>query len=204
MRPSELLRTLVACLLIGAGGSAYAEKHIPNPELRGALIKEIDTTSNDKDRFDAEVWLVDMSTRLEKFLDDEYERLKILRIVYREAMRTQLPPELVLAVIEVESHFDRYAISRSGALGLMQIMPFWLDEIGNLDAYRKLVREGRLGQNLFHLDTNIWFGCSILKYYLDMENGNTSRALARYNGSLGKTRYPRLVSAALHKRWHHQ
>ncbi len=202
MLPRSRLKALLAGMLLLAGTSVGAEP--PDPELRSALIREIDGTSADKDRYDAEVWTVDMANRLEPYMDDEYERLKLLRTVYREATRTDLPPELVLAVIEVESRFDRYAISRSGALGLMQIMPFWLDEIGNLDAYRKLVAEGRLGQNLFQLETNIWFGCSILKHYLDMEQGNTARALARYNGSLGKAQYPRLVSTALHRHWHPQ
>lgn len=176
----------------------------PDPELRAALVRSIETTPGFKDRFEAEVWLVDMSTRLKPFFEDQEDRLKLLRIVHREATRTNLPPELVLAVMEVESRFDRFAISRSGARGLMQIMPFWLDEIGNLPVYQKLVDEGRLGRNLFQMETNIWFGCSILKHYFDIEKGNISRALARYNGSLGKARYPRLVSAALRKRWHKQ
>ena len=101
-----------------------------------------------------------------------------------------LPPELVLAVIDVESNFDRFAISRVGARGLMQIMPFWLDEIGRPD------------DNLMHIHTNLRFGCTILKYYLDMENGDLIRALGRYNGSLGKRRYPNKVLDKLRLKWY--
>ena len=128
----------------------------------------------------------------------------MLRIIHREATRTIIPPELVLAVIEVESHFDPFAVSSAGARGLMQIMPFWLDEIGNLASYKRLVADGRLGKNLFEMETNIWFGCSILKYYMDIEKGNIGRALARYNGSLGRAKYPHLVSRALTRHWRKQ
>ncbi len=198
-------RLLLLWLLTAAPLTLAADAgQAPDPALRAALVASIEKTPSFKDRFEAEVWMVDMSTRLQPFVEDHEKRLNLLRIVHREANRTGLPPELVLAVIEVESRFERFAISRSGARGLMQIMPFWLDEIGNLDAYKKLVAEGRLDTNLFHLETNIWFGCSILKHYLDMEKGNTSRALARYNGSLGQSRYPRLVSSALNRRWYRQ
>jgi len=98
----------------------------------------------------------------------------------------------VLAVIEVESRFDQYAISVSGARGLMQIMPFWLDEIGISD------------KNLFLMRTNLRMGCTILRYYLDIESGDLTRALARYNGSLGRYAYPNKVIAALNSRWFKQ
>jgi soluble lytic murein transglycosylase-like protein len=93
-------------------------------------------------------------------------------------------------VIQVESNFDRFAISEAGARGLMQVMPFWLKELERPDA------------NLFETQTNLRFGCTILRYYLDMEKGNTTRALARYNGSKGSLRYPNLVYAALRERWY--
>lgn len=203
VRNNNLSAGLMAALLL-VTSPTLATEQAPDPELRAALVREIESTISFTDRFEAEVWLVDMSTRLEKFIENPEERLKLLRIVHREAYRTLLPPELVLAVIEVESRFDRYAISKAGARGLMQIMPFWLDEIGNLDTYKRLVAEGRLGSNLFEVETNIWFGCSILKYYLDIERGNITRALARYNGSLGKAKYPRLVSNALRRHWRKQ
>ncbi len=164
----------------------------PDEAMRQALIKAIDSSDSFKDRFDAEVWLTDMSHRLESRVKDPQERLTILRTVHHEAQRTELPPELVLAVIDVESRYDRFAISSAGAEGLMQIMPFWLNEIGHPE------------DNLFTIDTNIRIGCAILKYYLNMEKGNLYRALARYNGSLGKSWYPRLVFDALSSRWFKQ
>lgn len=183
---------------------ALSADKAPDPALRASLVQAIDNTDGFKDRFEAEVWMVDMSTRLEKFVKDPERRLKMLRIIHREATRTIIPPELVLAVIEVESHFDPFAVSSAGARGLMQIMPFWLDEIGNLASYKRLVADGRLGKNLFEMETNIWFGCSILKYYMDIEKGNIGRALARYNGSLGRAKYPHLVSRALTRHWRKQ
>jgi soluble lytic murein transglycosylase-like protein len=164
----------------------------PDPELRRLLEEAIADTTGFVDRFDAEVWLLDMSTRMARFVKDRGERLAILKAVRGEALRAGLEPELVLAVVEVESHFDRFAISRSGALGLMQVMPFWLKEIGHPEA------------NLFHIPTNLRLGCTILRYYLDREKGNLRRALAAYNGSLGKLRYPNKVLAALNSHWFKQ
>ena len=109
--------------------------------------------------------------------------------MHYEASRVELPPELILAVIEVESNFDRYAISVAGAIGLMQIMPFWLEEIGRPD------------DNLLHIDTNLRYGCTILRYYYDKEKGDLRRALGRYNGSLGKRKYPNKVIDKLSKKW---
>jgi soluble lytic murein transglycosylase-like protein len=164
----------------------------PDEEMRNTLIKAIESSDSFKDRFDAEVWLTDMSQRLEPRVKDPKERLTILKTVHYEAQRAELDPELVLAVIDVESRYDRFAISSAGAQGLMQIMPFWLNEIGRPD------------DNLFVINTNIRLGCTILKYYLNMEKGNLSRALARYNGSLGKFWYPKLVFNALSSRWYKQ
>ncbi|MGB0957875.1 MAG: lytic transglycosylase domain-containing protein, partial [Litorivicinus sp.] len=124
-----------------------------------------------------------------RYNDDPDERLAILVAVHREARRVDIPPEMVLSVMHVESRFQRFAISRVGAQGLMQIMPFWKNEIGHGDA------------NLFDVDTNIRFGCTILKHYLDRERGNWERALARYNGSLGKTWYPDKVMSAWDRIW---
>jgi soluble lytic murein transglycosylase-like protein len=131
-----------------------------------------------------------MSQRLKQKLPDESRRLEWLRFIHREAARAKLPPELVLSVIQIESNFDRFAISEAGARGLMQVMPFWLKELGRAD------------DNLFDVQTNLRFGCTILRYYLDMEKGDTVRALARYNGSLGSNRYPNLVFAALRNKWY--
>jgi soluble lytic murein transglycosylase-like protein len=153
------------------------------------LQQAINDNDSFKDRFDAEVWLVDMSKRLEKKIPDPQRRLKLLKQIHYEATRAELWPELVLAVIEVESNFDRFAISSAGAMGLMQVMPFWLGEIG------------KPGDNLFDTRTNLRMGCTILKYYLDKENGNLTPALARYNGSYGSHRYTTKVYSALDNRW---
>jgi len=161
-----------------------------DPELRDLLKAAISDTESFNDRFDAEVWLIDMSKRLERRLSDPEQRLNLLKLVHYEAKRSNLHPELVLAVIEVESNFDRWAISVVGARGLMQIMPFWLDEIG------------RPGDDLFEPATNLRMGCTILRHYLDKEKGDLSRALGRYNGSLGRMKYPNKVYAALRKRWY--
>lgn len=163
-----------------------------DPVLSRLLQEAIESDSGFEDRFDAQVWLLDMSRRLEKFVKNPQSRIELLKRVHYEARRVGIEPELVLAVIEVESRFDEFAISIAGARGLMQVMPFWLDEIGISD------------QNLFKIRTNLRMGCTILRYYIDMEPGDLGRALARYNGSLGKTVYPNKVISALHKHWFKQ
>jgi len=130
-----------------------------------------------------------MSGRLARQVKDPEERIYILKLVHMEATRANLAPELILAVIETESNFDHYAISVAGAIGLMQIMPFWLEEIGRPD------------DNLLHIDTNLRYGCTILKFYLDKEKGDLRRALGRYNGSLGRRKYPNKVIDKLSKKW---
>jgi soluble lytic murein transglycosylase-like protein len=183
---------LGALLLVHLPGARAATMERPDDAMRTILIKAIDSSDSFKDRFDAEVWLTDMSNRLESRVKDPGERLTILKTVHYEAQRAHLDPELVLAVIDVESRYDRFAISSAGAQGLMQIMPFWLDEIGHPE------------DNLFTISTNIRLGCTILKIYLDREKGNLARALARYNGSVGKFWYPKLVFGALSTRWYKQ
>ena len=166
-----------------------AAEQLPDPELREVLREAASAADSFEDRFDAEVWLTDMSARLSRQVGDPDERIEILTRVHYEAARVELPPELILAVIEVESNFDRYAISVAGALGLMQVMPFWRDEIG------------RPNDNLIRIDTNLRYGCTILRFYLDKENGDLRRALGRYNGSLGKRKYPNKVIDKLSKKW---
>jgi len=138
---------------------------------------------------DGQRWLEEMDKRLEKRIPDRQQRLELLRSVQYEATRARLDPQLVLGVIEVESGFRKYAVSRAGARGYMQVMPFWV----------KLI--GQPSHNLFHLRTNLAFGCVILRHYLDLEKGDYWRALGRYNGSLGKPGYPELVLAAWRGRW---
>ena len=162
----------------------------PDDQLRALLVEAISDADSFEDRFDAEVWLTDMSSRLQKTMPDPLDRLELLKNVHYEASRVNLQPELILAVIHVESRFNRWAISSAGAQGLMQIMPFWLKEIGRPD------------DNLFDLKTNLRFGCTILSYYLKKEKGNLVRALGRYNGSLGSFRYPDLIFSALRRRWY--
>ena len=172
-----------------ANDPSETQRQAFDPELKIAIQKAVASADSFDDKYDATVWLSDMSNRLSKIVDDPDERMAILTTVHREATRAGVQPELVLAVMEVESAFDRYAISVAGARGLMQIMPFWLDEIG------------QDGDNLFHINTNIRFGCTILKYYIDIERGNLFRALGRYNGSLGRAKYPNKVFKALDRRW---
>ena len=161
-----------------------------DPRLRQILTEAINSSESFDDRFHAEVWLLDMSNRLKRFVKDEETRLAMLKQIHLEATRSDLQPELVLALIEVESHFDTYAISKSGAQGMMQIMPFWLDEIGRPD------------DNLIDMKTNLRMGCTILKYYMDMEKNNLHKALARYNGSAGSKVYSNKVLKALQYHWY--
>lgn len=158
-------------------------------ELREVLTHAVADNDSFADRFDAEVWLLDMSRRLSKKMPDVAYRIELLKQVHFEASRAGLPPELVLALIEVESNFNPYAISSAGARGLMQVMPFWLKKIGKPD------------DSLFRVHTNLRYGCTILKYYLNKENGNLHHALARYNGSRGQRWYPARVDRAWRTRW---
>lgn len=184
-------RWIAPLLLALAAGAAAAP--LPEGEERAALRAFLERTIHEsdsfQDRYAAEVWLVDMATRLTPFIRDPARRLALLRQVHAAATQSGLPPELVLAVIEVESSFDRFAVSRAGAQGLMQVMPFWKGEIG------------RPGDNLTHNRTNLTYGCRILQFYLERENGDLRRALAAYNGSSGSRRYPDRVEAAWRERW---
>ena len=182
-------RAIVAAAMLFAAALANAAEPGPDPELREALRVAASESPSFTDRFDAEVWLTDMSGRLARQVQDPDERIEMLRLVHMEARRVDLPPELILAVIEVESNFDRYAVSVAGALGLMQIMPFWIEEIGRPD------------DNLLHTSTNLRYGCTILRFYYDKENGDLRRALGRYNGSLGRRKYPNKVIDKLSNKW---
>jgi soluble lytic murein transglycosylase-like protein len=124
----------------------------------------------------------------ERMRDDKLAR-DLLAMIRYEALRAGLDPRLVLAVIDVESGFRKYAVSSAGARGYMQVMPFWVREIG------------MPGQNLFQARTNLRYGCVILRHYLRIEDGNLHNALGRYNGSLGRPEYPERVLRALHERW---
>lgn len=138
---------------------------------------------------EGQAWLNDMSTRLKRRIPDDRYREDLLRTVHYEATRAGLDPQMVLGLIEVESGFKKYALSAVGARGFMQVMPFWARSIGAND------------HNLFLLRTNLRYGCTILRHYLDIEHGDLYRALGRYNGSLGKPQYPNMVLAAWRKNW---
>ena len=138
---------------------------------------------------DGSRWIATMEKRLENRIPDRKQRLELLRTVHYEAIRAKLDPQLVLGVIEVESAFRKYAVSRAGARGYMQVMPFWLKQIGQPK------------HNLFHMRTNLAYGCAILRHYVDMEGGDYFLALGRYNGSLGQSQYPRAVLVAWKIRW---
>jgi soluble lytic murein transglycosylase-like protein len=160
-----------------------------DPELKALLQKVIGESDCFADKYDAEVWHKAMEPRLRRFVPKYEERISILDHVYCEAKRDPalpLPPDLVMALIEVESRFDPWAVSPAGAVGLMQVMPFWPDQLG---VQNQLVR----------VAPNIRMGCEILRYYLRAENRDWPRALARYNGSVGRRSYPELVMA----RWQH-
>ena len=174
------LLVLLALTLLAPLPASGSTKQ-PDPELRRELREVVNSADSFKDRFDAEVWLVDMSGRTDRWLENNRRRMEILKLVHQEATRQGLSPEIVLAVIQVESGFDRFAISSVGAQGLMQVMPFWKNEIG------------RPEDNLTKVDTNLRYGTTILSYYLEKEDGDLARALARYNGSTGKTWYPERV-----------
>ncbi len=180
---------LVSVLVMTASSDVVAAT---DPILRERLREAMQDSTSFPDEFDAQVWLTDMAIRLGNQVADPEERVQILKRAHQEASRAELPPEMVLAVIDIESAFDAYAVSVAGAQGLMQVMPFWLDEIG------------QPGDRLIEINTNLRMGCTILKYYFDMESGDWTRALARYNGSLGSRKYPEKVLNRLQSRWFQQ
>lgn len=183
---------ILLAVVLAPAAAFGGDRQPPDPQLRERLKDAVEQSESFENRFVAQVWLMDMSQRLDQRVPDSDKRLRLLRKIHFEASRADLEPELVLAVIEVESNFNRFAISPVGARGLMQILPFWLDEIGRDD------------DNLFDVQTNLRFGTTILSHYLDKENGDLTRALARYNGSLGQTWYPERVYEAMEQRWYTQ
>tara|TARA_R110001592_G_scaffold175466_5_gene414691 strand:- start:13890 stop:14480 length:591 start_codon:yes stop_codon:yes gene_type:complete len=166
-----------------------AIRQAPDAELASILKKTVSEADSFYDKFDAEVWLVDMSKRLSRYIKNPQQRLSLLKKIHAEARRAEIEPELVISLIHVESGFQRFAISSVGAQGLMQVMPFWKNEIGRPD------------DNLTDIETNLRYGCTILKHYINREKGNLIRALGRYNGSLGKFKYPEKVLRFWEKYW---
>ena len=184
----------LAALLLPMQALVGAQQYEP---LADSMRARLSTLVSDKavpsmafhSHSDGQRWLADMDARLAQRIPDRKTRLELLRTVHYESMRVGLDPQLVLGVIEVESGFRKYAVSKAGARGYMQVMPFWV----------KLI--GQPSHNLFHLRTNLAYGCAILRFYLDMEKGDYFRALGRYNGSLGQPEYPRAVLTAWRGRW---
>ena len=176
----------ILCLVLGllALASPARADQQQDPGLRAVVAQAITQSQCFADRFDSAVWFKLMEPRLRRVVADPAERLGILDTVYCETHRRDaaaLPPGLVLAVIDVESRFDRWAVSRAGAVGLMQVMPFWPERLG-MRRYE-----------LVHDSPNIRMGCAILRFYLQAEHNNYGRALARYNGSVGRHDYSDLV-----------
>jgi soluble lytic murein transglycosylase-like protein len=186
----------IVCALAAAvwcfapSGAARADQQ-RDPELKALLEKIVDSADCFADKYESEVWYKSMEPRLTRFVPTHEARIEILDHVYCEAKRDptlQMPPDLILALMEVESRFDRWAVSPAGAVGLMQVMPFWPRQLG---VQNQLVR----------VAPNIRMGCEILRYYLRAENRNWARALARYNGSVGQNTYPALVMQRWQRAW---
>jgi len=193
----RLMRRLVAALaaaLLPGLAVAGAQQYEPlAASVQAALHAAIADRAAPEPQFptlrDKLDWLTEMSARLSRRMPDREARLDFLKTVYYEAKRAGLDPQMVLGLIQVESGFKKYAVSSAGARGYMQVMPFWVRLIGSKE------------HNLFHMRTNLRFGCTILRHYLDIENGDVYRALGRYNGSLGQPDYPNMVRGAWERQW---
>jgi soluble lytic murein transglycosylase-like protein len=187
MRGAGSLAALVAALALAA--SPASAQRQTDPALKQVIAEAIATGKCFADKYDAEVWYKLMEPRLRRFVKDHGKRVEILKHVYCEARAHKLPAELVLAVIDVESAFNHWAVSTAGAQGLMQVMPFWPEELG------------MKRHQLMQIEANIRMGCAILRHYYDRESGDVRKALARYNGSVGRREYPDLVITRWTTRW---
>jgi soluble lytic murein transglycosylase-like protein len=180
MRSASFARACVASLALFGAAVCDADQQ-RDPELRAVVARAIQQAECFTDRYDSAVWYKMMEPKLRKLVPSEPERMDMLRVIYCETHRTgelRLPAGLILGLVSVESRFDRYAVSSAGAVGLMQVMPFWPERLG-MRRYE-----------LTHIEPNIHMGCAILRFYLKYENNDVARALARYNGSVGRRDYP--------------
>lgn len=178
----------MACPATSLAGAQQYE--VLSASVRATLANAVnDRASVDMKDLDTRAWVRAMTRRVGSRIPDEQVAREFLGLVRYEAMRAGLDPHLVLAVIDVESKFRKYAVSKAGARGLMQVMPFWVKQIGSP------------ADNLFQERVNLRYGCTILRHYLDREHGNLSNALGRYNGSLGQPDYPNRVLRAWKERW---
>ncbi len=197
-QPTRATRVRDACLAVAfvvATAAAHAGAQVEEPlanSVRSALSAAVLDAAPPRPSFESIDerlrylrWLGEMSERLKRRKSERTTRMEFLETLWYESRRAGLEPELVLGLILVESGFRKYAVSRAGALGYMQVMPFWSRLIGDGDAAR-----------LFHMQANLRFGCVILRHYLDMERGDLFLALGRYNGSRGRSEYPNAVFAA--------
>ncbi|HXR53196.1 MAG TPA: lytic transglycosylase domain-containing protein [Steroidobacteraceae bacterium] len=182
---------LLAALLWTFSAAAQADAQ-RDPELRSIVAQAIASADCFPDRFDSAVWFTMMEPRLRRSVKDPDERMQILKTAYCEAHRPgvqRLPPGLVMAVMDIESRFDRWAVSSAGAVGLMQVMPFWPSELG--------MKRHQLTQ----IEANMRMGCAILRFYMKREKNDVRKALARYNGSVGRREYPDLVVTKWTRAW---
>ncbi len=193
-----LLAALALCSASGALAGNQKEERMAD-SVRMALANAVADARPPKPQFSDMTqrikylyWRGEMSERLKKKIPDNAMRIEFLETVWYEASRAGLDPALVLGLIQVESAYRKYAVSMAGARGYMQVMPFWTNAIGDRDR-----------KKLFHMQTNLRYGCLILRLYLDMEKGDYYMALGRYNGSRGRPEYPNAVLAAC-KRWEYQ
>ena len=196
MARARLPSLILAAAATFGGGDALAgaqQYEVLSASVRATLSAAVnDRTPVDFKDLDTRAWVRAMTRRVAGRFPDEDAARQFLALVRYESLRAGLDPHLVLAVIDVESRFRKYAVSRAGARGLMQVMPFWVKELGGT---------GGTTHNLFHERTNLRYGCTILRHYLDREKGNLANALGRYNGSLGQAQYPNLVLKAWKERW---
>lgn len=191
-RPARLI--LAPLLLAAASAFGGAQKYEPlSAAVRAQLHESVADTASPRlaavSEQEGAAWLAEMSKRLQRYVQDPRSREDLLVTVQYEATRAGLDPQLVLGLIEIESKFRKYAVSAAGARGYMQVMPFWVRQIGEP------------GQNLFNLRTNLRYGCVVLRHYLDVERGDLFRALGRYNGTLGNATYPNRVLRAWARNW---
>jgi soluble lytic murein transglycosylase-like protein len=190
-----LIAPVAAAWPVGAHAGAQVEEPLID-SVRSALSAAIANSAPPKpvftgldNRLAYLKWLGEMSNRLRRRKPDHVTRVEFLETLWYESLRAGLEPSLVLGLVQVESGFRKYAISVAGARGYMQVMPFWT----------RLIGDGDPGK-LFHMQTNLRFGCVILRHYLDVERGDLFLALGRYNGSRGRAEYPNLVFGA-RKTW---
>lgn len=180
---------IAALLCLSPGVWAQAQR---DPELRAIVARAINTAECFPDKFDSAVWYTLMEPKLRRVVKNRDERLQILKTAYCEAHRPgekRLPPGLIMSLMEIESRFDRWAVSSAGAVGLMQVMPFWPGQLG--------MQRHQLTQ----IEANMRMGCAILRFYLARERNDVRRALARYNGSVGRREYPDKVVTRWTRYW---